>query len=364
MLVTIISAVVVLGVLIFVHELGHFAAAKWAGVGVQTFSLGFGPRLIGKRIGETDYRLSAIPLGGFVKMVGESPTDEVSPEEEARSFSHKSVWKRMIIVAAGPLSNVALAVVAYYVLAIVWGQPVLTAEVGEVLKDMPAQAAGVQTGDVIKAVDGTPIDRWDQLRESVRLSGGKPVDLLIERAGQQLNLSITPKTVQVKDLFGETITIYQIGLGASGNTFHVDYGPIDSMGKALESTWNASHLIITSVGKIIAGKVSRDQLGGPIYIAQVAGEAARRGLDTLLAFAAIISVNLAVLNLLPIPALDGGHLLVFLVEAIIRRPVSIKVRERIQQVGVMFLLLLMVLVLYNDLDRIYDFNQVLETLGD
>ncbi len=356
MLVTIISAVVVLGVLIFVHELGHFAAAKWAGVGVQTFSLGFGPRLFGKRVGETDYRISAIPLGGFVKMVGENPTEEVTPEEEARSFSHKSVWKRMIIVAAGPLSNVALAVVAYYILAIVWGQPVLSPVVGEVIADMPAQAAGAQTGDVVKTVNGAPIDRWDQLREAVRLSGGKPVELLIDRNGQELTLRITPKTVQVQDLFGDTIEIYQIGLGASGQTFHVSYGPIESMGKALESTWNASHLIITSVGKIISGKVSRDQLGGPIYIAQVAGEAARKGLDTLLAFAAIISVNLAVLNLLPIPALDGGHLLVFLVEAIIRRPVSIAVRERIQQVGVIILLSLMVFVIWNDLNRLKMFE--------
>lgn len=364
MLVTIISAVVVLGVLIFVHELGHFAAAKWAGVGVETFSLGFGPRLIGKRVGETDYRLSAIPLGGFVKMVGENPTDEVTPEEEARSFSHKSVWKRMIIVAAGPLSNVALAVVAYYILAIVWGQPVLSPQVGEVLADMPAQAAGVQSGDVIKSVNGTDIDRWDQLRLAVRDSGGKPVDLVLDRGGQEVRLSITPKTVQVKDLFGDTIEIYQIGLGASGNTFHVSYGPLESLGRALESTWNASHLIITSVGKIITGKVGRDQLGGPIYIAQVAGEAARKGIDTLLAFAAIISVNLAVLNLLPIPALDGGHLLVFIIEAIIRRPVSIKVRERIQQVGVVFLLLLMALVLYNDLDRIYQFDQMFQSMGD
>ena len=262
----------------------------------------------------------------------------------------------MIIVAAGPLSNVALAVVAYYILAIVWGQPVLSPVVGEVIADMPAQAAGAQTGDVVKAVNGASIDRWDQLREAVRQSGGKPVELLIDRNGQELTLDITPKTVQVKDLFGDTIEIYQIGLGASGQTFHVSYGPIESMGKALESTWNASHLIITSVGKIISGKVDRDQLGGPIYIAQVAGEAARKGLDTLLAFAAIISVNLAVLNLLPIPALDGGHLLVFLVEAIIRRPVSITVRERIQQVGVFILLSLMVFVIWNDLNRLKMFD--------
>lgn len=352
MLLTIFSAVIVLGVLIFVHELGHFLVAKRLGVGVTTFSLGFGPRLVGVKRGETDYRFSAIPLGGFVRMVGESPNEPVPPEDIPRSFSHKSVWRRMAIVAAGPLANVVFAFFAYYAVMLFWGQPVLVPEVGKLIADMPAQAAGLQTGDVIKAVDGRAVVSWDELREAIRASQGQPLVLTLERGSRAVETRLSPKRVDTKDIFGDVITVYQVGVAPSGKVFERHFGPLEAIGQAAQQTIEASQLILISVGKIATRQVPMESVGGPIFIAQVAGEAARQGLNALLALAALISVNLAILNLLPIPALDGGHIIVFLYEAVTRRPVSEKIRERIQQVGVFCLLLLTVVVLYNDIARI------------
>ncbi|ADK84119.1 membrane-associated zinc metalloprotease [Desulfarculus baarsii DSM 2075] len=353
MLITIASAVLVLGVLVFVHELGHFLVAKRLGVGVSVFSLGFGPRLAGFKRGETDYRLSAIPLGGFVRMIGESPGEPVAPEDLPRSFSHKGVWRRMAIVAAGPLSNVLFAFLLYYAVTLFWGQPMLTAQVGSLVDGMPAQAAGLRPGDVISAVDGRAIASWDDLREAIRASQGRRLMLTAQRDGQALELAMSPKRVDTKDIFGDVITVYQVGVAPSGQVLTQSFGPLEAVGRALGQTIEASQLILVSVGKIATRQVPMESVGGPIFIAQVAGEAARHGLNALLGLAALISVNLAILNLLPIPALDGGHLLVFLFEAVTRRPVSTRVRERIQQAGVFCLLLLTVLVLYNDIARIF-----------
>ena len=349
---TILSAIVVLGLLVFVHELGHFLVAKRAGVAVTTFSLGFGPLVFGIKRGGTDYRLSAIPLGGFVRMVGEHPGEEVAPEDIPRSFSHKPVGWRLAIVAAGPVSNVLFALVTYFLLLLVWGLPSLTTEVGDVVAGQPAALAGVAKGDKVLAIAGQPVEHWGDMVGLIQAAQGRPVEVLLERNRRQVTVSLTPQPVEVKNIFGEPATVYRVGIVSSGKSVVLDVGPGQAARLALERTYAAGELIVLSVVKMFERKVSVDSLGGPIMIAQVAGEAARQGLAPLLDLAAMLSVNLAILNLLPIPALDGGHLFFFTWEALTRRPVRLAVREKAQQVGMALLLLLMVLIFYNDIARI------------
>ncbi len=351
-MITVISAFVVLGVLIFVHELGHFLVAKLAGVGVNTFSLGFGPRLIGFKHGGTDYRLSAIPLGGFVRMVGEHPGEEIDPADIPRSFSHKPVGWRLAIVAAGPFCNVIFALLTYYLLLMVWGLPTMTTLVGEVIKDQPAALAGVQGGDRVLAINGQPVEHWGEVASAVQGSKGQPIQFLLDRRGRQVSLAVRPQAQEVKDIFGEERQVFRVGIKASGETIVKPVRVFEAVGMALNRTYLAGEIIVVSVVKLAQRKVSADTLGGPILIAQVAGEAARQGIPPLMDLAALLSVNLAVLNLLPIPALDGGHLFFFLVEAITRRPVSISVREKAQQVGVALLIMLMAFIFYNDIARL------------
>ncbi|MCB2185931.1 MAG: RIP metalloprotease RseP [Deltaproteobacteria bacterium] len=353
---TVISAVIVLGVLIFVHELGHFLVAKWAGVGVTTFSLGFGPRLFGFKRGETDYRLSAIPLGGFVRMVGEDPTEEVTPEEADRSFSLKPVGWRLAIVAAGPLSNLLFAVVAYFLVMALWGLPVLTSRVGQVVPDQPGAAAGLKAGDMVRTIDGQTMKNWADMVEAVQNSEGKVLHLEVERDGRTISFDVKPDRVEAKNIFGESTEVWRLGLMASSEvvTWKLSLG--EAFVESFAKTYEASRLIFLTVVKLVQAKVSPKTLGGPIFIAQVAGEAARQGLDSLLEFAALISVNLAILNFLPMPPLDGGQIFFFLVEAVRRKPVSVRVREKFQQVGVVLLVALMVMVFYNDIARLITQN--------
>lgn len=349
---TLVSAIIVLGILIFVHELGHFLVAKKAGVGVKVFSLGFGPRLVGFKKGETDYRLSAIPLGGFVRMVGENPSDEVSPEEEAQSFAHKPVGWRLAIVAAGPLSNIAFALIVYFGVLLIWGLPTITTQVGGVMPNSPALAAGVQKGDKVLAINGQATADWGDMVRAIQKSAGKPLKITLERNRGRKDLTIIPRQEEVTDIFGEKHQVFRVGIAASPETVSRQVSLWEATTLALRKTYWAGELIIMSVVKIIQAKVSVENLGGPIMIAQVASEAAAHGLAPLLDLAALISVNLAILNLLPIPALDGGHIFFFLFEAVTRRPVSLATREKAQQVGMVLLILLMVFIFYNDIARL------------
>jgi regulator of sigma E protease len=350
---TVIVAIIVLGVLIFVHELGHFLVAKGAGVRVETFSLGFGPRLLGFKRGDTDYRLSAIPLGGFVRMTGEDPGEEVAPEDIPYSFSHKSLLRRFAIVAAGPVSNLIFAMVVYYILMMVWGVATLSSLVGQVQPGSPAALAGIHDGDVVRAIDGQPVEDWGDMVRLITKSGGRELRMSLERGGNMVQVSVKPEEVTDTDIFGEEFKVYRVGIAAATATIiEKDVGAWEGVGMALIKSYQAGKLIFLSVVKLIQQKVSLDSMGGPILIAQAAGQAAERGMAPLLDLAALISVNLAVLNLLPIPALDGGHLFFFLIEALTRRPVSMKVREKAQQFGVALLLVLMAFVFYNDIARL------------
>jgi regulator of sigma E protease len=349
----ILSFIIVLGVLIFFHEFGHFLIARFFGVGVEKFSLGFGPRLIGKKVGITDYRISAIPLGGYVKMVGEEPDAEIDPEEIPLSFTHKHVAKRMLIVAAGPVFNILLAVIIFFGIFLSSGTFVLKPSVGSVKQGAPAFSAGLEKGDLIIAINESAINSWDEMAEIINGSKGKTIRLAVRRGDSTQNFTIAPEQVTTKNIFGENIQRYIIGITASGESYSKDLNLFQAFSESLLQTYRITELMVVIIAKLITGDISTDTLGGPIMIAQMAGDSAKAGIGSLISFIALISINLAIINLLPIPVLDGGHLLFFSIEAIKGSPVSIKVREIAQQIGLFLLILLMILVFYNDISRIF-----------
>ncbi|MEK7850975.1 MAG: RIP metalloprotease RseP, partial [Deltaproteobacteria bacterium] len=345
-MITIIYAAIVLGILIFVHELGHFLLAKRLGVGVLKFSLGFGPKLIGRKIGETEYLISAFPLGGYVKMVGEDPDEEVSPEDTSRSFSSKSAGKKIAIVAAGPIFNIAFAAVLFS-LAFMVGVPTMTSEVGDAKEGFPAFEAGIKTGDKVVSIDGVHVSKWDEVSEAIQTSKKDIISVEVFRSGSTLRFEIRPKVTKVKTIFGEDTEIRVIGIGASKNHIIERSNPVEAVGKGIISTWNVTRLTLIGIVKLVQRIVPAETIGGPIMIAQMAGEQAQGGILSLLSFMALLSINLGVLNLLPVPILDGGHLTFFTIEAIIRRPLSHRFKEIAQQVGLFLLISLMAFAFYN-----------------
>jgi regulator of sigma E protease len=352
LLYSILAAVVGLGVLIVFHEFGHFLLAKLSGVGVLTFSVGFGPKLWVKKKGETEYALSAFPLGGYVKMVGEDPEEEVKAVDLERSFAHKSLLKRTAIVAAGPGFNLLLAVFLLMVVFLFYGVPVLSNLVGAVEPDSPAAQAGIQKDDRIVAVDGQAVTAWDDLSSAIKQSGGQPLALRVQRSGEEVAMTVQPRKREVKNIFGELKEDWMIGIGSQVSIEKGDPGL--AVSKAFIQTYEYSKLTLIGLYKMITREVSPRNLGGPILIAQMAGQQAQEGIGSFLAFLAVLSINLGVLNLLPVPVLDGGHLFFFAVEAIIGRPVSLKYREKAQQVGIFLLLLLMIFAFANDIFRLFE----------
>jgi len=345
----ILWAVLVLGVLIFVHELGHFLVAKRAGVSVLKFSLGFGPKIAGFTRGGTEYLLSAIPLGGYVKMLGEDPKEEVADLE--RSFSAKPIGWRSLIILAGPGSNFLLAIAIFWVVFMV-GVPTLTTKVGEVMEGFPAREAGLLRGDRIVAIEGQPIEKWEELAKQIHQSPGRPVRLTVEREGQRFDLAVAPKATKEKNLFGEEQEIGLLGIAPAEEFLTERTNPITAFGRAVYKTYDLSVLILITFGKLLQGVVPAKTIGGPLLVAQMAGEQARLGILNLLFFTALLSINLAILNLLPIPILDGGHLFFALIEAARGKPVSLKKREMAQQVGLVLLVALMIFAFYNDIFRL------------
>lgn len=349
---SIIGLLIVLGVLIFFHELGHFIMARAFGVGVEKFSLGFGPALVKWKKGRTEYCIAAFPLGGFVKMVGEQPDSPLSDEDKPYAFNHKPVFQRMIIVAAGPVFNFLLAIIIFFVLFSVAGLMFLKPEIGEVRADSPAAEAGLLKGDRITWIEGKAIESWSEMAEAIAASGGAPVAIRIDREGRETEMVVKPVVEPMEDIFGEIQDRYIIGVTAAGSTDVIRLGPLEAFGESLHRTYLIVELTILSVVKMIRGAVSVDNLGGPIMIAQMAGEQVRHGLINLLGFIALVSINLGILNLLPIPVLDGGHLMFFSIEAAKGSPVSIRTREVAQQIGLFILLTLIIFVFYNDIMRI------------
>jgi regulator of sigma E protease len=449
---TILSFVLVIGILILIHELGHFFVARWTGVGVERFSIGFGPVLLRWRGKETEYCLSAIPMGGYVKMLGEENPLEggtALPYDPKKAFALKPLWARFLIVFAGPGMNFVLAAVIVAVVLATAGRPVWPAVVGRVVEGSPAATAGLRSGDTVSAVNERPVKYWEDVDRAVAASDGKPLELAIKRGDATLTMTVAPKQTTVQDPIlreskttwdtgagpqsvpqissvspgspaekaglqpndvvlrvagrpvftaedlvqairskpgeplpieiqrenrrltltvtpnaedektptGETIKVgrIQAGIGSKAVSF-VAYDPISAVWHG--SVWTKDMTVLTIKGfwKLVVGAIDRSNIGGPIQIASMAGQQAREGLAPLAMFTAIISVNLAVLNLLPVPMLDGGHLFFFIVEAVLGRPLSLRKREAAQQLGFVLLMLLMVYALYNDLVRIDAFK--------
>ena len=350
---TFVATVIVLGVLIFVHEFGHFLLAKLLGVRVEIFSLGFPPRLVHKQVGDTDYRLSVVPLGGYVKLLGENPTDEVPEELRSYSFMHHPLWHRFLIVLAGPTFNLLFAVVAFWAVFTFSGIPYLTTEIGKTIEDSPSARAGLQKGDLVLSVNNQPVMRWQDLAEMITKSGEKPVVLKVKRGEQVFSVTLTPQLMEVPaDMFGKTTKSFKIGVNAADNVQLEKVGPGRALIEGVTATWDYSVQIVLGFYKLMAREVPLKALGGPILIAQAAGQTAQRGVAPLVQFMAILSVNLFLLNLLPIPVLDGGHLMFFTLEALLGKPVQIKHREMAQGVGLMLILALMILVFYQDILRL------------
>jgi regulator of sigma E protease len=451
-LTTVLSLIVVLGVLVFVHEAGHFVAAKWAGIYVHRFSLGLGApiRWLTFRRGETEYSISWLPLGGYVKMAsreedigssqleGGRPAAEVPPD---RMFEAKPVWKRMVVILAGVTMNALFAWLIFTFLAAKNGrqidpvttvgrvveelvppeaeafkritpgqrivsvngkpvsswdeisqgiantpepeirlkmadgsvvtaaihqdaleqrlkasqalQPFRAPVVGQVVPGRPAARAGIQPGDTITSVAGRPVTQWYDLLELLQKSGGQPIAVEVARGGRRMSYEITPYVDSVTGPNGKPQAIGRIGVALAGD-FRSE--PL-SLGQAVVEGWHAtvgaSTQIVRTVRGLFSGRISKREVGGPILIGQLAGESARMGLDAFLAFMALISINLAVLNLLPVPVLDGGQFLFLLAEAVVRRPLPIKLRERLTMVGLVLIVLLMGLAFSNDIRRIF-----------
>jgi regulator of sigma E protease len=351
--VNIAAAILVLGVLIVVHEFGHFIVAKLSGVGVLKFSVGFGPRLFGRTVGGTEYAISAIPLGGFVKMVGEDP-DSDEPVNEKISFSHQSLWKRAAIVLAGPVFNLAFAFLAFSTLYSIYGVPTPSerAQIGDVSADTPAQKAGLEVDDVIAAVDGQKVGSWLELSEAIRASAGKTLTLDVQRGAATLQLQVTPEKREDKNVYGEVAGPSYYAIGIRGVDERRPAGVLESakLGATQTAWWVETMLV--SIYKMVRGDIPAGEIGGPILIVQQAGNQAKAGLEALTLFMAVISINLGVLNLLPIPVLDGGHLLFIVLEAVMRRPLNMRQREMAQQVGLVILIGIMAFAFYNDFGRL------------
>ena len=347
-----LSFIVVLGILIFVHEFGHFIVARKLGVGVTKFSFGFGPKLFGVRRGETEYLVSAVPLGGYVKLVGESDTEEVTPEQRERSFSNKPVWVKMAVVAAGPIGNLAFAVLVFWVVFL-GGVPSLTTKIGEVVADSPAARAGIAKGDVVLRVDGETVATWEDLAARIRSgSPGKPLRITFRRDGRETTIPVSPEMREGRSLFGEKINEPKIGIAAGQEVVYQEIGVGDAFVRAGTETGKLVYLTGMTVVKLVTRVLPSETLGGPILIAQIAGDQARQGISPFAYFPGLLSVNLGILNLLPIPILDGGHLLFFSVEGLMRKPISQQARAVAQQVGLALILMLTALVFYNDIARL------------
>jgi regulator of sigma E protease len=352
----------VLTVVVFFHELGHFLIARWAGVKVLTFSLGFGPELAGfnDRHG-TRWRISAVPLGGYVKFFGddsEASTPDLetlgnmSAEEQADSFHHKKVGPRAAIVAAGPIANFLLAILIFGGMALYFGKPSSTPRVDVIQADSVAASSGFQVGDVVISIDGTAIESFADMQRIVSTSAGTKLTFRVKRDGGFVTLTATPALKEMKDVFGNSHKIGVLGIQYNAQPSDpktTPVGYVEALKIGVEQVWFIIDSTFKFVGSLFVGAGSTGDLGGPLRIAQLSGQAASLGFQFLLQLCAALSVSIGLLNLFPVPLLDGGHLLFYSVEAVRGRPLSPRAQEMGSRIGLGLVLMLMVFVTYNDI---------------
>lgn len=358
----VIIFLLVLTLVVFIHELGHFLVARWCGVVVKAFSIGFGPEIFGfyDRHG-TRWRFAWIPLGGYVKFMDDDnaasmPSPEalqrMTPEERRSSFHTKPVWQRAAVVAAGPIANFLLAIAIYAGLNMAVGIRVMPAYVEKVVPDSPAAKAGFEPGDKIVAIDATPVESFDDLQRIVAPNAGRELTFKVERNGDTIDLKVTPAMDEQLDPFGRNFKRGLIGIQRSSapdkwQTYSV--GPIDAVARGVQETWSNITQTVAGLGDMISGRQSSEQMGGPILMAEVTAKVAGLGIEPLLRWIALISANIGFLNLLPIPVLDGGHLMFYGIEAVRRKPLSDRFQQVGFQIGLAFIIALMIFVNFNDL---------------
>lgn len=362
---TVVGFLFVLTIVVFFHELGHFLVARWAGVRVLTFSLGFGPELVGfnDRHG-TRWKISAIPLGGYVKFFGDdseasTPSSEalasMTPEEQAGSFHHKKVGPRAAIVAAGPIANFLLAIVIFTCVFTFVGKPSTTARVDKVEAGSAADKAGFQIGDVVTSIDGKTIGSFSDMQRVVSVHAGDQLTFTIKRGDSELQLRGTPELRESKDPFGNSLRLGVMGITratSAGEATTEKVDPATALWLGAKETWFIIDQTLSYIGNVFTGRASADQIGGPIRIAQISGQVATLGLIPLLHLAAVLSISIGLLNLFPVPLLDGGHLLFYAAELLRGRPLSQRSQEYGFRVGLVLVLSLMGFAFYNDFHQV------------
>ena len=348
-------------VVVFIHELGHYSVGRWCGIGVETFSIGMGKQIWGKtdKYG-TLWRVAILPIGGYVKFYGdEDPSGKKSEVSENikdhMNFHNKSVWKKIATTAAGPLFNFILAIFIFSIIFFFRGESLVQPYVGQIVDESPAYNSGLEAGDEIIYADNKEILYFNDLRDYVLENPENEIELTVIRDGVEKKIFLTPEVISSKDRFGNDYSSARIGVIGSQNPEHIElkkYGLITSIYRGTYETYNLSAKILSYLGKLIAGRESIDQMGGPIKIIQISGEISNYGIIPLLALIAAISVNLGIINLLPIPVLDGGHLLYYSLEVVRGKPLSQKTQEIGMQIGMSLLIALMIFVTFLDISRL------------
>lgn len=359
---TIVPFLVVLTLVVFVHEMGHYLVGRWCGIGVKAFSIGFGPELFGFNDKHgTRWKLSAIPLGGYVKFAGDEngasvPDQEalasMSEDERKIAFHTQPVWKRAATVFAGPFANFVLTVVIFATFFALYGKTVAEPLVSTVLPNSPAAAAGILPGDKFLRVDGQEIRTFSDVQRNVMGRAGETIRFVVLRDGKEIELEAAPEIREIDDPLGNKVKTAVLGVQLSGESGAIrveEMSPLQAIGGALDQSLFIAKETGNFIVRLVKGREDKCQLGGPVKIATMAGQAAKRGIDWLIQLAAMLSIGIGLLNLLPIPPLDGGHLLLYGIEAVQKRPVSEKVQEIVFRIGTMMVLAFMAFVFFNDL---------------
>jgi regulator of sigma E protease len=362
---TVVPFLFVLTIVVFFHELGHYLVGRWNGIKIEAFAVGFGPEVVGytDRLG-TRWKLCLIPLGGYVKFLGDAGVAsnpdheklaEMSPEVRAGAYESKKVWQRASVAVAGPVANFILAIVIFAGTFLYSGSYVVDPVVGSVKEGTAAMEAGFKTGDKIVSVDGDAISSFRDLQNAISLSAGNSLVILIERKGIQKEITVTPRMTDLKDRFGNDYSVGILGVTSSddkSNIRQVEHNVFSATSLAVSQTWSVATRTLTFLGQVIVGRQDASQLRGPVGIAQISSQVATLGYDRLIMLAAVLSVSIGLLNLFPVPMLDGGHLLFYAIEAAKGSPLSVKAQEMSYRFGMLCMLGLMLFATRNDIMRL------------